>query len=66
GGGGGGGGGGRFGGGARPGPAVAEGDYLVTITVNGATMKRVVHVERIGDIPEDTGFGGDEDDEDSH
>ena len=63
---GGGGGGGRFGGGGRPGPAVSEGDYLVTITANGATMKRVVHVERIGDIPEDSGFGGDEDDEDSH
>jgi hypothetical protein len=27
------------------------------------TMKRVVHVERIGDIPEDSGFGGDEDEE---
>jgi hypothetical protein len=27
------------------------------------TMKRVVHVERIGDIPEDSGFGGDDDDE---
>jgi hypothetical protein len=26
-------------------------------------MKRVVHVERIGDVPEDTGFGGDEEDE---
>jgi hypothetical protein len=32
----------------------------VTITANGITMKRVVHVERIGDIPEDSGFGGDE------
>ncbi|MDO8500239.1 MAG: hypothetical protein Q7S20_00165 [Gemmatimonadaceae bacterium] len=60
GGGGGGGGGGRFGGGPRPGPAAAEGDYLVTITAGGTTMKRVVHVERIGEIPEDTGFGGDE------
>ncbi|MEP6508529.1 MAG: hypothetical protein ABJC63_09915, partial [Gemmatimonadales bacterium] len=64
--GGGGGGGGRgfFGGGARPGGPIAEGDYLVTITANGTTMKRVLHVERIGDIPEDQGFGGDEDDED--
>jgi hypothetical protein len=63
-GGGGGGGGGRFGaGGARPGPAVAEGDYLITITAGGTTLKRVLHVERIGEIPEDTGFGGDEDDE---
>jgi len=61
--GGGGGGGGRFGG-QRAGPAVAEGDYLVTITANGTTMKRVLHVERIGEIPDDPGFGGnDEDDE---
>jgi hypothetical protein len=55
-------GGGRFGG-QRNGPPVPEGDYLVTITANGMTMKRVVHVERIGDIPEDSGFGGDEDEE---
>jgi photosystem II stability/assembly factor-like uncharacterized protein len=55
----GGGGRGRFGG-QRSGPPVPEGDYLVTITANGITMKRVVHVERIGDIPEDSGFGGDE------
>ena len=61
-GGGGGGGGGRFGG-QRNGPPVPEGDYLVTITANGMTMKRVVHVERIGDIPEDSGFGGDDDEE---
>ncbi|HEX2723227.1 MAG TPA: hypothetical protein VHM24_09935 [Gemmatimonadaceae bacterium] len=59
GGGGGGGGGGRFGGG-RTGPVVAEGDYLVTITAGGVTMRRVVHIERIGDIPDDPGFGGDE------
>ncbi len=57
GGGGGGGGGGRFGGG-RTGPMVAEGEYLVTITAGGTTMKRVVRVERIGEIPEDPGFGG--------
>jgi hypothetical protein len=62
-GGGGGGGGGRFGGGQRNGPLVSEGDYLVTITANGTTLKRVLHVERIGDIPEDTGFGGDEEEE---
>jgi hypothetical protein len=61
GGGGGGGRGGRFGG-ARPGAPIAEGDYLVTITVNGVSMKRVVHVERIGDVPEDNGFGGDDED----
>jgi hypothetical protein len=60
-GGGGGGRGGRFGG-ARPGAPIAEGDYLVTITVNGVSMKRVVHVERIGDVPEDNGFGGDDED----
>ena len=53
----GGGGRGRFGG-QRNGPPVPEGDYLVTITANGMTMKRVVHVERIGDVPEDSGFGG--------
>jgi hypothetical protein len=62
-GGGGGGGGGRFGGGQRTGALVPEGDYLVTITANGTTMKRVLHVERIGDIPEDTGFGGDDEDD---
>jgi hypothetical protein len=43
---------------------VAEGDYLVTITAGGATMKRVVHVERIGTIPEDSGFGGSNDEDD--
>ncbi|HEY0241884.1 MAG TPA: hypothetical protein VGC52_04415 [Gemmatimonadaceae bacterium] len=41
-------------GGPRTGPAVPPGDYLVTITVGGATLKRVVRVERIGDIPADT------------
>jgi hypothetical protein len=56
---GGGGGGGRFGG-QRAGAAVPEGDYLVTITTaSGQTLKRVIHVERIGEIPEDTGFFGD-------
>jgi hypothetical protein len=43
---------------------VAEGDYLVTITAGGATMKRVVHVERIGVVPEDTNFGGNDDEDD--
>jgi hypothetical protein len=58
-------GGGRGGfGGFRAGPPVAEGDYLVTITAGGATMKRVVHVERIGTIPEDSGFGGSSDEDD--
>jgi hypothetical protein len=51
---------GRF----RAGPPVPEGDYLVTITVNGTTMKRALHVERIGEIPEDSfGFGDNEEDE---
>ncbi len=58
-------GGGGFGGAARAGNAVTEGDYLVTITANGVTMKRVVHIERVGDIPEDSGVpGDDEEDED--
>ena len=52
--------GGGRGGGQRNGLPVPEGDYLVTITANGVTMKRVVRVERIGDIPEDGGFAGDE------
>ena len=57
---GGGGGGGRFGG-QRAGAPVPEGDYLVTITTaSGQTLKRVIHVERIGAIPEDTGFFGDD------
>ena len=64
--GGGGGGGGRFGSGARNGPPVPPGDYLVTITANGMTMKRVVRVERIGDIPEDFGFGGEEEEGEEH
>jgi hypothetical protein len=59
-GGGGGGGGGRFG---RQGAIVEEGDYLVTITVGGTTLKRVLRVERIGEIPPDQGFGGDEEEE---
>ncbi|HUQ98216.1 MAG TPA: hypothetical protein VM166_02110 [Gemmatimonadaceae bacterium] len=59
-------GGGRGGfGGARQGSTVEEGDYLVTITANGVTMKRVVHVERTGDVGSDNPFGGDdEEDED--
>ena len=48
-------GGGGPGSGVRTGPAVAPGEYLVTITVGGATMKRVLRVERIGDIPPDPG-----------
>jgi Sortilin, neurotensin receptor 3, len=59
--GGGGGGGGGFGGG-RQAAMVPEGDYLVTITANGQTMRRVLHVERVSDIPQDS-FGGDDDDD---
>src|SRR5687768_8591650 len=58
--GGGGGRGGRFG---RDGPIVAEGEYLATITVGGTTIRRVVKVERIGEIPTETGFGVDEGEE---
>ena len=64
GGGGGFGGGGRFGfGGGRPGPSVEAGDYLVTITANGHTMRQTVHVERISEIREDSGFFGGDDEE---
>ncbi|MBA3405452.1 MAG: hypothetical protein H0U13_12330, partial [Gemmatimonadaceae bacterium] len=50
----GGGGGGRGGpGGQRTGPPVAEGDYLVTITAGGQTMRRTIHVERTGQLPPD-------------
>jgi hypothetical protein len=34
---------------------VPEGDYLVTITANGQTMKRVLRVERVYDIPDEPG-----------
>ena len=47
-----GGGGGGFGGGGTP--AVASGDYLVSITVDGKTMSRVLRVERVSG----TGGGG--------
>ena len=35
-------------------PAVASGDYLVSITVDGKTMSRVLRVERVSG----TGGGG--------
>ncbi len=55
------GGGGRgFGGGGRTGPSVEAGDYLVTITANGQTLRHTIHVERIGEIREDPGFFGEE------
>ena len=47
-----GGGGGGFGGGGTP--AVPSGDYLVSITVDGKTMSRVLRVERVSG----TGGGG--------
>ncbi len=61
--GGGGGGGGGFGGG-RAGPAVDPGDYLVTITAGGQTLRQVVKVERVSDIINNP-FGF-QDDDDSH
>jgi hypothetical protein len=61
GGGGSGGGGGGFGGG-RNGPMLPEGDYLVTITASGQTMRRVLHVERVSEIPVEPPFGAEEDD----
>jgi hypothetical protein len=42
-----GGGGGRRGGGGGPAPFVGTGDYLVSITVGGQTLKQVLHVERV-------------------
>ena len=63
GGGGGGGGGGGFGG-ARAGNLVEPGDYMVTITVGGQTMRQVVHVERVGEIVNTDQRPDDEDGED--
>src|SRR5206468_3552707 len=54
------GGGGGFFGGARAGNLVDPGDYMVTITAAGETMRQVVHVERVGDIV-NVDFGPDED-----
>ena len=53
---GGGGGPGGGGGGPRSGAPVAEGDYVVTITAGGQTMRRVIHVERTGQLPPDPFF----------
>jgi hypothetical protein len=47
---GGGGGGGGFFGGGRVGNLVDPGDYMVTISAGGQTMRQVVHVERVGEI----------------
>lgn len=42
---------------------VPEGDYLVTITANGQTMRRILHVERVSEIRENA-FGEEDDDGD--
>ncbi len=65
-GGGGGGGGGLAGlttrrGGAAP--NVRSGDYLVSITVNGQTMRQVLRVERMAELSDVTSFFDDEDDD---
>lgn len=57
---GGGGGGGGFGRGFRQGPWVEPGNYLVTVTVAGRTMKQMVRVERSGEVSSDNPFGGEE------
>jgi hypothetical protein len=44
------GGGGGFFGGGRAGNLVEPGDYMVTISAGGQTMRQVVHVERVGEI----------------
>jgi hypothetical protein len=56
-------GGGGFFGGGRNGNLVDAGDYLVTITAGGQTMRQVVHVERVSDIV-NIDFGPEEDEED--
>jgi len=53
----GGGGFGGFGGGA---PAVESGDYLVSITVDGKTLSRVLRVDRVNGTGADAGFGFDD------
>jgi len=53
----GGGGGGGFGGGA---PAVESGDYLVSITVDGKTMSRVLRVDRVSGTGEGASFAFDD------
>lgn len=53
----------RFGLGQRRGKYVDAGDYLVTIMPpGGQALKRVVHVERIGDVPDREGFAEEGDD----
>jgi hypothetical protein len=56
------GGGGGFGGGRGQAPAVAAGDYLVTLTVGGKTYKQVLRVERLN-LGGDAGRVGADDDD---
>jgi hypothetical protein len=57
------GGGGGFGGGRGQPPAVAAGDYLVTLTVGGKTYKQILRVERLN-LGDDAGRVGADDDDD--
>ena len=59
---GGGGGGGGFFGRGRAGNNVEPGDYMVTISAGGRTMRQVVHVERVSEIV-NVDFGPDQEDE---
>ena len=52
---------GGFGGGRGGAPTVGTGDYLVSITVNGQTLRRVLRVERMNGGA-GSGFGFDEPD----
>ncbi|MFL5580496.1 MAG: VPS10 domain-containing protein [Gemmatimonadaceae bacterium] len=61
--GGGGGGGGGFGRGFRQGNNVKPGSYLVTLVANGHTLRRVLDVERIGDVTDATPFEEEDDPE---
>ena len=48
----------------RRGPNVPPGDYLVTVTAGGETVRGVVHVERVSDVsPDEPGPDDDEGDE---
>lgn len=58
--------GGGFGRGFRQGPWVEPGTYLVTLNVNGATLKQVVRVERASEVSSENPFGGEEEHERDH
>jgi len=62
--GGGGGGGGGFGGFGGGAPAVPSGDYLVSITVDGKTLSRVLRVERASGTGSGASFAFDDDADD--